>query len=108
MIDVHRKTATNGTAALAELDSLSPADPQTGKKMGEVMRRLVAMRNDLIAVRRLGTPCDAKLEQMNAILSSMFGVEFPSEGMQWQRVCDTRDALRRLLMDFQQADIGQL
>ncbi|HEY7302366.1 MAG TPA: hypothetical protein VH684_31100 [Xanthobacteraceae bacterium] len=76
---------------------MSAADPQTNKKMGEIARRLVTMRNDLIAARRLGSPCEAELQQINAIISSIFGVEFPSEGLQWQRVCDTREALRRLL-----------
>jgi hypothetical protein len=34
---------------------------------------------------------------MNAMLSPILGMEFPSEGLQWQRVCDTREALSNLV-----------
>jgi hypothetical protein len=89
----------NGSAALASLDLLSPADPETNRKMGEVMRRLVAMRDELIAAQRAGLPCRSQLQRINSIFSSIFGMEFPSEGLQWQRVCDTREALRSLIRE---------
>ncbi|HUN96702.1 MAG TPA: hypothetical protein VMU69_10745 [Bradyrhizobium sp.] len=95
----------NGAAVLANLDSLSQAESGTNRKMGEVMGRLVAMRDDLIAARRLGVPCAEQLQRMNSIFSSIFGMEFPSEALQWQRVCDTREALRSLIRE---AELEQL
>lgn len=98
----------NGTAALDALDSLSTADPDTNRKMGEVMRRLVAIRNELIAALRLGAPCRKQLNCVNSVFSSIFGMEFPSEGLQWQRVCDTREALRALIREAENGVGGVL
>jgi hypothetical protein len=99
MPEVRATIMANGAAALTSLDSLSPADSETNRKMGEVMRRLVAMRDELIAAQRVGVPCRSQLQRMNSIFSSIFGMEFPSEGLQWQRVCDTREALRSLIRE---------
>jgi hypothetical protein len=74
------------------LDALSAADPEVNSKLADVVRRFVAMRDELIAAQRAGAACGEELSRVNAILSSIFGMEFPSEGLQWQRVCDTRDA----------------
>jgi hypothetical protein len=90
----------NGVAALATLDALSAADPEVNSKLADVMRRFVAMRDDLITARRAGAGCGEELARMNGILSSIFGMEFPSEGLQWQRVCETREALRGLLQEL--------
>ena len=89
----------HGTCALAALDALTPGDPNPSEKLAELMRLLVAMRDDLIAAQRAGADCGESLRRMNAIVSSIYGMEFPSEGLQWQRVCDTRDALRAWLGD---------
>jgi hypothetical protein len=99
MPEVRETIKVNGTAALVFLDSLATADSETNRKMSEVMRRLVAMRDELIAAQRLGVPCRTQLQRMNSIFSSIFGMEFPSEGLQWQRVCDTREALRTLIRE---------
>lgn len=98
-VDVRSCIANHGRTALAELDSLSPADPDSGRKLSEVMRQFVSMRDELIAAQRHGASCRTELQRNNALISSMFGVEFPVAGLQWQRVCDTRDALRQLLND---------
>jgi hypothetical protein len=99
MAEVRVTIKANGTAALNALDSLSRADPETNRKISEVTRRLVAMRNELIAAQRLGVPCRKELDRVNSIFSSIFGMEFPSEGLQWQRICDTRDALRTAISE---------
>jgi hypothetical protein len=104
MAQVRATIMANGAAALANLDSLSPAESGTNRKMGEVMGRLVAMRDELIAARRLGVPCGRQLQSMNSIFSSIFGMEFPSEGLQWRRVCDTREALRNLIHEVESED----
>jgi hypothetical protein len=95
--NVKTSIAAHGRAALAELDSLAPGDPDASKKLSEVMRQLVSTRDDLIAARRLGAACRPQLQRTNALISSIFGVEFPVAGVQWQRVCDTREALRQLV-----------
>ncbi len=95
--DVSALFATHGAAALAQLQTLSPSDSETDRKMAEVMRCFVALRDNLILAKRAGIVCQEELHDMNAILSSIFGMEFPSEGLQWQRVCDTREALCALL-----------
>jgi hypothetical protein len=102
MAGVCSSIAKHGNAAVAELDSMSPGGLQTGGKMVEVMRHFIAMRDDLITAQRAGAPCGEELQRINAILSSIFGVEFPSEGLQWQRVCDTREALRRMASEAEQ------
>jgi hypothetical protein len=96
MAGARSSIAKHGNAAMAELDSMLPGGPQTSAKMVEVMHHFIAMRDDLIAAQRAGAPCGEELQRINGVLSSIFGVEFPSEGLQWQRVCDTREALRRL------------
>jgi hypothetical protein len=97
--DVQSCIVRHGAAALAALDSLSPADPDTSRKLTEVMGQFVRMRDELIAAQRHGASCRTELERSNALISSIFGVEFPVAGVQWQRVCDTRDALRQLVND---------
>jgi hypothetical protein len=37
------------------------------------------------------------LRRTNAILSSVFGIEFPISGRQWTRVCEARNALKDML-----------
>ena len=97
--DVQSCIAGHGGAALAELDGLSPADPDASRKLSEVMRQFVSMRDELIAAQRHGASCRTELQRNNALISSIFGVEFAVAGVQWQRVCDTREALRQLLND---------
>lgn len=55
------------------------------------------MRDALIKARREGKSCDEWLRRSNAILSSIFGTEFPLGGLQWKRATETRDALSKLL-----------
>jgi hypothetical protein len=55
------------------------------------------VRDQLIAARRAGAPCSEELRRTNAILSSVFGIEFPISGRQWTRVCEARNALKDML-----------
>jgi len=45
----------------------------------------------------LGQPCGEELRRTNAILSSVFGIEYPIGGHQWTRVCEARNALKDML-----------
>jgi hypothetical protein len=111
--DIPLQVRDHGKSAYTLLDQLSASDPNAGTKLAEIMRHFIAMRDSLIAAsrrgdgetealvgprlaRKGGTQVD-QLERMNAILSLIFGMEFPSAGLPWSRICDTRDALRHLL-----------
>src|SRR5881275_1943844 len=49
----------------------------------------------LIEVGRAGQSYGDWLPRTNATLSSLFGTEFPKAGLQWKRVCEGREALRK-------------
>ena len=88
----------HGEAALNELDQLqSGGSVETKKRLDEIIQRLIAMRDALIEAGRAGQSCGDGLPRTNAILSSLFGTEFPKAGLQWKRVCESREALRNLL-----------
>ena len=84
----------SGGAVLALLEQLCGDDPaRTDERLGEIVSRLVHMRDQLIAARRTGAPCSEELRRTNAILSSVFGIEFPVAGRQWTRVIEARGAV---------------
>ncbi len=88
----------HGEDALKELDRLkSGGGTEIKERIAHVIDQLVLMRNELIAAQRGGKPVDEWLARTNAILSSIFGTEFPKGGLQWKRICESRDALRNLL-----------
>jgi hypothetical protein len=68
------------------------------KNLEQVMQNLIAMRNELVDAGRNGQPVEDWLIAINAILSCLLGTEFPHNGLQWQRICESREALRDLLM----------
>lgn len=97
MIDVYSNARSHALNALGILGDLSSGDCEANPKLSDAMHQLIAMRDELIDARRAGEPCVDALRDSNAIISSIFGVEFPSAGLQWQRVCDTRQALQTLI-----------
>ncbi len=85
-------------AALHILESLPHEDNrETRRRLAEAIDDLVRLRDELIAAQRAGEPCEDQLRAANAVLSSIFGTEFPVHGLQWKRVCETRGAIRRWL-----------
>jgi hypothetical protein len=94
---IHLTIRQRARAALTALDALLPADPHSNEKLAEVMHQFVAMRDALIAAQRAGEPCRDELSQMNAIISSIVAMEFPSDGLQWKRVCETGAALHTMI-----------
>jgi hypothetical protein len=98
VVQVHSLIQDSGAAVLALLDRLCGDDPpRTNECAGEVVTRLVHLRNQLIDARRANIPCDEELYRTNAILSSVFGVEFPISGLQRRRIREARDALKEML-----------
>jgi hypothetical protein len=53
------------------------------------------------AMQRTDGPCGARLCLTNAILSSVFGLEFPIGEAQWPRIREARDALKDMLREQQ-------
>ncbi len=85
-------------AAIAALEALLQGGaPTATDHLAEAVQELIRMRDGLIRELRAGRDCGQWLRQANSILSSILGTEFPIDGLQWNRVCRTRDALRQLL-----------
>jgi hypothetical protein len=99
MADIRALVRDHGEAACALLDQITPTDPDVNRKLSEVARHVVLLRDELILAQRAGDDCREPLGRVNASISAMFGLEFPSSGLQWARVSETRDGLRRLLDD---------
>jgi hypothetical protein len=96
--EVNSLVQESGGAVLALLEQLCGDDPRRiNESLGEVVTGLVRVRDQLIAARRAGTPCGEELRRTNAILSSVFGIEFPIAGRQLTRVFEARDALKDML-----------
>jgi hypothetical protein len=99
-VEPDTRLRAHGEAALKELDELqNQASIEIKKNLQQVMQHLVDMRNELIEAggRRGGPACDERLTAINATLSSLFGIEFPHAGLQWRRICESRQALRNVL-----------
>src|SRR4051812_16137267 len=81
----------------ARLEQLSHHDsPETRMALVETIRDIVLMRDELIGVQRTGEACGDGLQKINAVLSSIFGIEYPVNGLQWKRLTEARSALKSL------------
>jgi hypothetical protein len=90
----------SGGAILILLERLCLDDtPRTEECVVKVVGRLVHLRDQLIAAQRAGMACSDELRRTNAIISSLFGVEFRIDGWQWARVVEARDALKAMLRE---------
>jgi hypothetical protein len=81
---------------LAEHD---PDHVQEG--MVNATRCVVRYRDALIAECRAGSDAEKTqaLRDANAVLSLMFGTQYPLEGVHWDRLSKARDALKALARD---------
>jgi hypothetical protein len=94
------------TARPLERRDLEPALDALDRALGdqsdygdlvEASRRLVALRDMLIAERRRGTPDpEHRLERLNTILSLVVAAEYPLEGARHERVATARQELAAL------------
>jgi hypothetical protein len=90
-----------GENALRWLDELPGSDtPRMRQQLGAVIQDLAAMRDGLIILRREGKLDGNWLARTNAVVSSLFGTEFPIDGLNRSRIEETRTALRQLLSDM--------
>jgi len=86
--------------ALAAIDeALSHRPKQTGHDFSAASRCLTALREHLIAeVRARSTPeARERLARLNAVISVIYGGQFPIGAVPWEKVQQARDALARLL-----------
>lgn len=82
---------------LAQLeDALARPPEQLGEEVDRVERDLAALRDDLIAELRTSGR-RAGLDQVNAVLSLVVGLEYPAAGIQRNLIEQARDALRALV-----------
>jgi hypothetical protein len=70
---------------------------ETRLQLVEIVHQVIVMRDELIAANRRGESCDGALQGTNALLSSIFGVEFPAGGLRWKRLNEAQNALKALL-----------
>ncbi|MBV9521902.1 MAG: hypothetical protein JO010_03870 [Alphaproteobacteria bacterium] len=91
----------HGEAALGALDRcLAQGADKLGERIAEAVRRLVVLRDGLIARRRSGESTTFerdRLDRTNAIISLVVGAEFPIQGLHRERVQGARDALAAML-----------
>ena len=71
--------------------------PETRMALVEIIRDIVAVRDQLIGIKRRGDDCEDTLRKVNAVLSAMFGIEYPVNGLQWKRLTEARAALNNLI-----------
>ena len=65
--------------------------------MQHAVRSLVRLRDALIAARRETGGADDKLRRCNAVLSLVFGGEYPLQGVRRERLEKAREAVAELL-----------
>jgi hypothetical protein len=83
--------------ALAALDR-ALAEQSAYGDLVEASRRLVALRNMLIAQRRRGKLDPAhRLDRLNAIMSLVIAAEYPLEGVRRERIATARQELAALV-----------
>ena len=70
--------------------------PETRLALVEIIRDIVIARDRLIGIKRRGETCEDYLKKINAVLSAMFGIEYPINGLQWKRLTAARAALKNL------------
>ena len=88
----------HGDAAMAALLQLDGGEITVVKQQINVaLLQLIAMRDALIAARREGGGCNHWLQSTNAIISVLFGTEYPLAGLKQKRVDEGRNALQQLL-----------
>jgi hypothetical protein len=91
-----RKRGEEALAALQELPDSKPVDIMK-QRLDDAIAALVQMRNELIDARRKGENIGEWLPRTNAILSTIYGTEFPVGGLNVQRIEEARAALHDLI-----------
>ena len=66
-----------------EIELLLGDGPIPSECLAQSVAELIGLRDELIAARRAGVLCERELASANAAISSLFGVEFPIAGRQW-------------------------
>lgn len=98
MTETDQRICAHGKAALAALCIVKPDGVMSAKKtLAMALDELVHMRDQLIGAARSGHGNAAALNRTNAIISSLFGTEFPSGAFQWKRVQEACQALQSLV-----------
>ena len=85
-------------AALGHLDRLLAERPrETHEELSLAVPGIVGLRDALIARRRAGDDVEADLAEVNKLVTTAIGAQFPISDMQWDRVERMRDGLRAMV-----------
>lgn len=80
--------------ATAALDrAIEDREDHIQQDLADAVRRIVAVRDRLIAERRRGIDPGDRLARLNAVLSHVVAGEYPLAGIRRQRIEEARDEL---------------
>ena len=106
-MSVARDEATPGREALGKIDAALAKRPQKDDHLlTEIGKALCAWRDALIARHReapLPPVEKERLERVNAVIATVFGVQFPSAGVPWHNLESARGWLADLLGEVEAA-----
>jgi hypothetical protein len=98
-LDHHLQTALQAVeGVLQEKGSLSPHE--VSGHFSHAVRCVVELRDRIIADANgqgNNLPHSLKLNNVNALISMMASIEYPRVGIQWSRIEEVRDGLKRML-----------
>ena len=72
-----------------------PREPH--EELSPAVRGIVGIRDALIARRRAGDDVEADLAEVNKLVTTAVGAQFPISDMQWDRVERVRDGLQAMV-----------
>ena len=87
------------TKTLEAIDAALAHPPRSVERASvEITQCLVALRDALIAARRTqrSARLDRELAHTNAVLSLVHGVQFPLQGVQWDKLKQVREEMAKL------------
>ncbi|SEP72813.1 hypothetical protein SAMN05216548_101353 [Faunimonas pinastri] len=88
---------------VTDLDAIIRNKPkELHEPLTDAIRPLLRVRERMIYAFREGpTPgTRAQLDDLNALVSLAYGAEYPQVGVDWEKIQDTRDELRKFLEKY--------
>jgi hypothetical protein len=84
--------------ALSAIDTVLRERPQSLQPaVLELTRAVVALRDTLIEARRTGdATAKRELPHVNALLSLVVSIQYPMQGLHWDKLKQARDAFEKL------------
>jgi hypothetical protein len=92
----------SGAKALAAIDRVVEERPQSAQPLClAVTEAVVRLRDELIAEQRRagGSDVSRHLKHTNALLSLVFSIQYPLEGVHSEKLTQARDELAKLMQE---------